>query len=156
MSAEIQGSCEAQFTPVQDALARNFAEHDEIGCAVTVYHDGKKVVDLWGGHMDTQRTKPWREDTLCIMYSIAKSMCATSVHILADRGLVDLDAPVADYWPEFAQNGKAEVKVPRLTREERAARAVGHVGVRGRRVRRAVLPRARVPGAARGRRRWSS
>ena len=76
MSAEIQGSCEAQFTPVQDALARNFAEHDEIGCAVTVYHDGKKVVDLWGGHMDTQRTKPWREDTLCIMYSIAKSMCA--------------------------------------------------------------------------------
>ncbi len=111
MSTEIQGSCDPQFASVQDALSRNFAEHDEIGSAITVYHDGTKVVDLWGGHMDTQRSKPWREDTLCIMYSIAKSMCATSVHILADRGLVDLEAPVANYWPEFAQAGKENVKV---------------------------------------------
>ncbi|MDH3738062.1 MAG: beta-lactamase family protein, partial [Alphaproteobacteria bacterium] len=79
--------------------------------AVCVYHQGKKVVDLWGGHQDAARTIPWREDTMCLMYSIAKSICVLSVHILADRGMVDLDAPVADYWPEFAQNGKDNVLV---------------------------------------------
>ena len=61
--------------------------------------------------MDAARTKPWREDTMCIFYSIAKSICALSVHMVADRGLVDLDAPVATYWPEFAQNGKQDVLV---------------------------------------------
>ena len=108
---DIHGDCDPRFSGVREALARNFTDHDEIGSAVTVYHDGQKVVDLWGGHMDAARSKPWCEDTLCIMYSIAKSMCATSVHILADRGLVDLEAPVAEYWPEFAQNGKADIKV---------------------------------------------
>mgnify|MGYP004001538021 FL=1 len=108
---EIHGDCDPRFQAVRDALANNFATHDELGSAVTVYHEGQKVVDLWGGHMDAARSKPWREDTLCIMYSIAKSICATSVHILADRGLVDLEAPVADYWPEFAQNGKEGVLV---------------------------------------------
>ncbi|MCZ6841102.1 MAG: serine hydrolase, partial [Alphaproteobacteria bacterium] len=76
-----------------------------------IYHQGQKVVDLWGGHQDAARTIPWREDTMCLMYSIAKSLCALCVHILADRGLVDLEAPVADYWPEFAQNGKENVLV---------------------------------------------
>ena len=108
---EIHGSCDPRFTGVRDTLARNFSEHAEIGSAVAVYHEGRKVADLWAGHMDAARSKPWREDTLCIMYSIAKSMCATSVHILADRGLVDLEAPVADYWPEFAQNGKDGVLI---------------------------------------------
>ncbi len=108
---DLQGVCDPRFNGVRDALARNFSEHGEIGSAVAVYHEGLKVVDLWGGHMDAARSKPWGDDTLCIMYSIAKSICATSVHILADRGLVDLDAPVANYWPEFAQNGKADIKV---------------------------------------------
>jgi CubicO group peptidase (beta-lactamase class C family) len=108
---DIHGVCDPRFTGVHDALARNFSEHAEIGSAVAVYHEGQKVVDLWSGHMDAARSKPWGEHTLCIMYSIAKSICATSVHILADRDLVDLEAPVADYWPEFAQNGKADIKV---------------------------------------------
>lgn len=108
---EIHGQCDPAFSGVREALARNFTEHDEIGSAITIYHQGEKAVDIWAGHMDTERRKPWREDTLCIMYSIAKSMCATAVHILADRGQVDLEAPVATYWPEFAQNGKAEIKV---------------------------------------------
>lgn len=111
MSIDIQGYYDPKFTVVRDALAQNFETRDEIGSAVTVYFGGEKVVDIWGGHMDTQNAKPWREDTLCIMYSIAKSMCATCVHILADRGLVDLEAPVATYWPEFAQAGKENVKV---------------------------------------------
>lgn len=111
MTVEIQGHCDPKFIAVRDALARNFETRDEIGSAVAVYFGGQKVVDIWGGHMDTEGAKPWREDTLCIMYSIAKSMCATCVHILADRGQVDLEAPVATYWPEFAQAGKENVKV---------------------------------------------
>jgi CubicO group peptidase (beta-lactamase class C family) len=107
----IQGTCDPAFAAVRDALERNFTEHGEIGSAVCVYHQGKKVVDLWGGHQDAAGAIPWREDTMCIFYSIAKSMCALSVHILADRGLVDLEAPVAKYWPEFAQNGKEGVLV---------------------------------------------
>lgn len=108
---DIHGEYDPRFQAVRDALANNFAAHDELGSAVAVYHEGQKVVDLWAGYMDAARSKPWREDTLCIMYSIAKSICATSVHILADRGLVDLEAPVAAYWPEFAQNGKEGVLV---------------------------------------------
>jgi CubicO group peptidase (beta-lactamase class C family) len=107
----VQGTCDPAFTAVREALERNFTNHGEIGSAVCVYHQGKKVVDLWGGHQDAARTVPWREDTMCIFYSIAKSLCALSVHILADRGLVDLEAPVAKYWPEFAQNGKESVLV---------------------------------------------
>jgi CubicO group peptidase (beta-lactamase class C family) len=108
---DIHGDCDPRFSGVREALANNFTEHGEIGSAVTIYHEGQKVVDLWGGHKDAARSKPWGEDTLCIMYSIAKSICATSVHILADRGLVDLEAPVATYWPKFAQNGKSDIKV---------------------------------------------
>ncbi len=107
----IQGACDPAFAAVREALERNFTDHGEIGSAVCIYHQGKKVVDLWGGHQDAARSIPWREDTMCLMYSIAKSMCALCVHILADRGLVDLEAPVADYWPEFAQNGKENVLV---------------------------------------------
>ena len=108
---DIQGTCDPAFTAVRDALERNFTEHGEIGSAVCVYHQGKKVVDLWGGYQDDSDAIPWREDTMCIFYSIAKSVCALSVHILADRGLVNLEAPVADYWPEFARNGKENVLV---------------------------------------------
>ena len=107
----LEGGCTDRFAPVREALAENFASRDEIGSAVCVYHQGEKVVDLWGGHMDAARTRPWRADTLCLMYSIAKSMCALSVHMLADQGRVDLEAPVATYWPEFAQAGKDRIKV---------------------------------------------
>jgi CubicO group peptidase (beta-lactamase class C family) len=107
----IDGACDPAFAAVREALERNFTDHGEIGSAVCVYHQGKKVVDLWGGHLDDARKHPWHEDTMCILYSIAKSLCALSIHILADRGQVDLDAPVATYWPEFAQNGKEGVLV---------------------------------------------
>ena len=107
----IDGTCDPAFAAVREALEQNFAERGEIGSAVCIYHQGNKVVDLWGGHLDDARTRPWHEDTMCIFYSIAKSLCALSVHILADRGQIDLDAPVATYWPEFAQNGKEGVLV---------------------------------------------
>ena len=107
----IQGTCEPAFSAVREALERNFIDHGDIGSAVCIYHQGNKVVDLWGGYMEAARIRPWREDTMSLYYSITKSMCALCVHILADRGLVDVEAPVADYWPEFAQNGKEAVTV---------------------------------------------
>lgn len=107
----VEGDCAEAFAPVRAALEENFASRGEIGSAVCVYHEGQKVVDLWGGYMDAGRTRPWQSDSLCLMYSIAKSICALSIHILADEGKVDLDAPVATYWPEFAEAGKDEVKV---------------------------------------------
>jgi CubicO group peptidase (beta-lactamase class C family) len=110
-SKRVEGDCTDRFQPVRAALEENFAKRDEIGSAVCVYHEGKKVVDLWGGTMDAARSRPWQADTLCLMYSIAKSICALSVHILADEGKVDLEAPVASYWPEFAQAGKGGIKV---------------------------------------------
>jgi len=110
-SAHLEGDCTDRFAPVRAALAENFATRDEIGSAVCVYHEGTKVVDLWGGHMDAARSRPWQADTMCVMYSVAKSICALSVHVLADEGKVDLEAPVATYWPEFAQAGKDNVKV---------------------------------------------
>ena len=107
----VEGECTDRFESVRAALSANFVSRGEIGSAVCVYHHGQKVVDLWGGHKDTARTRPWREDTLCLMYSIAKSMCALSVHMLADQGRLDLEAPVAAYWPEFAEAGKDDIKV---------------------------------------------
>ena len=102
----IEGECAPEFAAVAEAFADNFRRRGEIGAAVCVYKDGKKVVDLWGGHKDLARSVPWTADTLVIMNSLAKSMCALCMHILIDRGKVDFDAPVADYWPQFAQAGK--------------------------------------------------
>src|SRR5262245_48452509 len=107
----INGTCDPRFAAVREQFVRNFETRGEIGAAVCVYRDGRKVVDLWGGFKDTARTLPWAEDTIVIMNSVAKSMCALCTHILIDRGLVDVDAPVARYWPEFAGAGKAGVLV---------------------------------------------
>ncbi|TCT00606.1 serine hydrolase domain-containing protein [Aquabacter spiritensis] len=111
IDVQVHGQCDPEFAAVRDAFAENFRRRGEIGAAVAVYKDGEKVVDLWGGHKDKARTDPWREDTIVIMNSLAKSMSALCVHILLDRGLVAFDAPVADYWPEFAQAGKDKVLV---------------------------------------------
>ena len=105
----INGVCEPKLAAVREAFERNFTERSEVGAAVCVYEGGHKVVDLWGGHRDVARTIPWAEDTIVIMNSLAKSMCALCTHILIDRGLVDFDAPVARYWPEFAAAGKSGV-----------------------------------------------
>lgn len=107
----IAGTCSPQFAGVRAAFEDNFRRRGEVGAAVCVYQDGEKVVDLWGGHKDMARTQPWAPDTIVIMNSVAKSMSALCTHILIDRGLVDFDAPVATYWPEFAQAGKDGVRV---------------------------------------------
>ncbi|MBC94058.1 MAG: hypothetical protein CMM38_10525 [Rhodospirillaceae bacterium] len=108
---DLQGECALGFESVRDALAESFVSRDEIGSAICVYFEGKKVVDLWGGYVDGAQNHPWKANTLCLMYSVAKSICSLSVHMLADRGQIDLEAPIAEYWPEFAQAGKEEIKV---------------------------------------------
>ncbi|MFL9826682.1 serine hydrolase domain-containing protein [Rhodoplanes sp. SY1] len=107
----IEGECAPAFAAVRQAFEQNFRRRGELGAAVCVYKDGEKVVDLWGGFKDIEKTQPWREDTIVIMNSVAKSMSAICTHILIDRGRIDFDAPVAAYWPEFAQAGKENVLV---------------------------------------------
>ena len=96
--------------PSGTAFAANFASGDEVGASVCVTRAGRTVVDLWAGDADTQG-RPWAEDTIVNVWSTTKTMAATCVLMLADRGEVDLDAPVATYWPEFAANGKEGVLV---------------------------------------------
>lgn len=107
----IHGHCAAGFEAVRDAFEENFRTEEEIGATASVVLDGRHVVDLWGGWRDAACTQPWERDTIVCMMSCAKAVSATCLHMLVDRGLVELDAPVARYWPEFAQAGKEGVLV---------------------------------------------
>ncbi|MFJ7129636.1 serine hydrolase domain-containing protein [Streptomyces sp. NPDC098101] len=107
----IDGEVAPGFEPVREAFAANFARHGDIGAAVCVYRHGRPVVDLWGGIADPETGRPWTRDTLQLVYSATKGATATAAHMLVERGLLDLDAPVASYWPEFAANGKADIPV---------------------------------------------
>jgi CubicO group peptidase (beta-lactamase class C family) len=108
---EISGECASRFAKVKDAFAANFAGGREVGASFAVTVDGEPVVDLWGGHADAARTRPWQRDTIVNVFSTTKAMAATCAHWAADRGLLDLDAPVASVWPEFAAKGKAEIPI---------------------------------------------
>lgn len=108
---DIHGTCTSGFERVRDAFAQNFAERDEVGAAVAAWVDGELVVNLWGGSADAARTRPWRQNTLAAVMSGTKGLTSTCVHHLADRGELDLHAPVARYWPEFGQAGKQDVTV---------------------------------------------
>lgn len=99
---------------MRDAFVNNFGSGEEVGAGVAVYHRGTKVVDLWGGSFDADRTTPYTEDTLQLVFSTTKGITAIALAICADRGLIDYSAPVAHYWPEFAANGKAEATVAEL------------------------------------------
>ena len=107
---EIHGSCKADFEPVHAAMLRNFEQDLELGASVAVTVAGEPVVDLWAGEAD-EHGRPWEEDTIVNVYSTTKTMAATCVLMLIDRGEIDLDAPVSTYWPEFAANGKDGVLV---------------------------------------------
>ncbi|MGW7349987.1 serine hydrolase domain-containing protein [Streptomyces sp. NPDC054784] len=107
----IHGEVAPGFEPVREAFAANFARGRDIGAAVCVYRHGRPVVDLWGGTADAETGRPWERDTLQLVYSATKGVTATAAHLLAQRGELDLDAPVAAYWPEFAAEGKADLPV---------------------------------------------
>jgi CubicO group peptidase (beta-lactamase class C family) len=99
------------FERVRDAFIGNFDGNGEVGAAVCVYRHGRKVVDLWGGLADPATGRPWTRDTLQLVYSATKAATATCAHLLAQRGELNLDRPVAYYWPEFAAEGKADIPV---------------------------------------------
>jgi CubicO group peptidase (beta-lactamase class C family) len=108
---EIHGTCEPAFEPVREAFAANFAERGEIGASVAVVAGGEPVVNIWAGSADPDGSRPWQEDTLTNVWSTTKAVTSLCAHILIDRGELDPDAPVARYWPEFAQAGKEEMPV---------------------------------------------
>ncbi|MDI9833142.1 serine hydrolase domain-containing protein [Streptomyces sp. KAU_LT] len=114
LPARVHGHCDPRFEAVRTAFEANFRERGELGAAVAVTVGGETVVDLWGGWADGARSRPWERDTLVNVWSTTKGPTALCAHILADRGLLDLDAPVAAYWPEFAAAGKEEVLVRHL------------------------------------------
>jgi CubicO group peptidase (beta-lactamase class C family) len=108
----VQGTCDAGFQDVLDAFVRNFTERDELGASVCVNVEGATRVDLWGGVRGRAAdAAPWDVDTISIVASCTKAATALCAHVLIHRGLLDLHAPVARYWPEFAANGKGDVTV---------------------------------------------
>lgn len=111
---EIHGEVHPRFEAVRAAFAANFARGEDIGASFAVTHEGEMVVDLWGGHADAARTRPWARDTLVNVYSTTKTMCALTALLLADRGELDFGQRVAHYWPEFAAEGKADITVAQL------------------------------------------
>jgi len=114
----VSGEVAPCFEEVRAEFERNFAERGEIGAAVAAYVRGEKVVDLWGGHRTPERDAPWNEDTMVIVFSTTKGLSAMTLAIARARGWLDYDAPVARYWPEFAQNGKGAVTVRQLLGHE--------------------------------------
>lgn len=110
----VGGFTRDRFAPVRTAFEANLASGADLGACFTATVEGETVVDLWGGWADEAKTRPWEKDTIVNVYSTTKTMTALTALLVADRGELDFDAPVAKYWPEFAANGKAGVKVSHL------------------------------------------
>ncbi|MBP6014511.1 MAG: beta-lactamase family protein [Alphaproteobacteria bacterium] len=112
--AQVHGHCDTRFAGVREVFANNLKSGIDVGASFAVTVDGEMVVDLWGGFADQAQTQAWARDTIVNVYSTTKTMTALATLLLADRGVLDLHAPVARYWPEFAANDKAHVKVSHL------------------------------------------
>ena len=108
---ELLGKCDDRFDAVRAALARNLDSGEELGASLVLDIDGEIVVDLWGGFRDEARTVPWSEQTITNVWSTTKTVTSLAALMLVDRGALDVDAPVARYWPEFAAQGKQDVLV---------------------------------------------
>lgn len=112
--ADLHGVCDERFAEVAARLSENLDAGDELGASIAVLVDGEPVVDLWGGWADQGRTAPWRRDTITNVWSCTKTVTSLAALLLVERGLLDVDAPVARYWPEFAARGKEGVLVRHL------------------------------------------
>jgi len=113
----IQGRVDKGFERVREAFAANFSrgdDYEEVGAALAVYRAGKPVVDLWAGHKDRARTRPWQRDTLVNVYSTTKGIVAAAVAVLVEEGRLRYDDPVTKHWPEYGQNGKDKTTVAQL------------------------------------------
>ncbi|MGB3773121.1 MAG: serine hydrolase domain-containing protein [Rhodococcus sp. (in: high G+C Gram-positive bacteria)] len=111
MDNVVRGHCDSRFDAVGSALADNIASGEELGAAIVVDVDGETVLDIWGGHRDAARTMEWERDTIVNVWSCTKMVTNLAAMMLVDRGLLELSAPVAKYWPEFAANGKQDIEV---------------------------------------------
>ncbi|MCW0214053.1 MAG: beta-lactamase family protein [Pseudonocardia sp.] len=111
---DVHGTCDERFGAVRAALESTIAADEELGASIFVDIDGQTVVDLWGGHRDEARTVPWTEDTITNVWSTTKTVTSLAALVLVERGLLDVHAPVARYWPEFAANGKQDIEVRHL------------------------------------------
>ncbi len=120
----VQGTCDPKFQEVRQEFERNFQERGEVGASVCVTVQGQTVVDLWGGQANAGSNTPWKEDTVSVVFSSTKGATALCAHMLASRGQLDLDAPVATYWPEFAQSGKENIPVKMLLSHQAGLPAV--------------------------------
>src|SRR6516162_2892258 len=110
-SLTVEGHVEPQFGPVLDAFVANFERGSEVGAAIAVYHRGSLVVDLAAGMRDRTSDTPYTRETLQAVFSVTKGMTALAANMMVDQGHLDLNAPVASYWPEFAQAGKSTIPV---------------------------------------------
>lgn len=110
----VNGHHDPRFAQLRDKLAANIESGEELGAAIAVDIDGETVADLWGGHADVARTRPWEENTIVNVWSTTKEITALAVLTLVERGLIAVDEPVATYWPEFAKNGKEGIEVRHL------------------------------------------
>lgn len=110
-NGRIEGRCDGRFAALADEFERSFRERDEVGASVCVTLDGAPVVDLWGGLADSASGTPWKRDTVSIVFSCTKGATAICAHLLVAGGELELEAPVARYWPEFAKNGKQDATV---------------------------------------------
>ncbi|MBL8551894.1 MAG: beta-lactamase family protein [Hyphomonadaceae bacterium] len=113
-AGKIRGVCPKRFERIRDALQYNLDSGDDIGGSVAVFIDGEPAVDIWGGYFDDTFERPWDRDTIITTHSITKTMTGMAALVLADSGELDFDAPVAKYWPEFAQNGKSGILVKHI------------------------------------------
>ena len=111
MTTRGEGVCDPKFRRVREVFEDNFETRGEVGASVALTIDGKQVIDLWGGYADKKKTRPWTRDTIVNVYSTTKGLTAICAHRLVDEGKLDIDAPVAKYWPEFAQAGKEKLPV---------------------------------------------
>ena len=114
---QVFGTCDPTFQAVADVFAQNLTQRGDqgdVGASCAVMIDGALVVDLWGGYADVSEDCVWQEDTLCCCWSVSKTIGAVLTLMMADRGLIDIDKPVADYWPEFAANGKDKILIRHL------------------------------------------
>jgi CubicO group peptidase (beta-lactamase class C family) len=110
----VAGFTQDRFAAVRESFSANLENGADLGASYAATLEGETVVDLWGGWADEARTRPWEKNTIVNVYSTTKTMTALTALLLADRGELDFDAPVARYWPEFAQAGKSQVKVSHL------------------------------------------
>jgi CubicO group peptidase (beta-lactamase class C family) len=114
----VHGAADPHFSCAVRSFASMFGHRRFGGGALAVYLDGEPVVDVWTGWADRRGEVPWTADTGTMVFSATKGMASTVIHRLVDRGLIDYDVPVAQYWPEFGANGKADITVRQLMRHQ--------------------------------------